>query len=301
MPRCGPVVGRKAIFRPPSGRAISGPTNKTSGLAQPAEGMLKAPVADLAIRLAPEPHASLLPSRDARQDYTAEGADTAPEGRELHFPRRALIFREGDSANSLFQVGEGIVMLYQLLPDGRRQVVELLQAGDVFGFSAAPLRDCSAETLAATSCTVFDRAAVERSPALAQRLSASVFSQLCTLHEHIMLLGRKSAPERIASFLMRCIPDRGCGKCPGPPPGNDRASVPLAMTRLEIADFLGLTIETVSRILTRLKRQGILSIKRLDEVGVSDVCRLCRLSGTHLTNGRWCSSRAAEQPRDSSS
>ena len=253
------------------------------------------------MRLAPGPHALLFPSRIAPKDCTAEDSDATLEGRELHFPPRAMIFREGDAANSLFQVGEGVVMLYQLLPDGRRQVVELLQAGDVFGFSATPVRDCSAETLAATCCAVFDRAAVERSPALTQRLSASVFSQLCALHEHIMLLGRKSAPERIASFLMRCIPGRGRGKCPGPPSGDDRASVPLAMTRLEIADFLGLTIETVSRILTRLKRRGILSIKRLDEVGVSDVCRLCRLSGTHLTSGRWCSSRADKGPRDSSS
>jgi CRP/FNR family transcriptional regulator len=251
------------------------------------------------MRLAPGPHALLFPSRNAQRDCAIEDADGAPEGRELHFPPRTLIFREGDAANSLFQIGEGAVMLYQLLPDGRRQVVELLQAGDVFGFSATPVRDCSAETLAETSCTVFDRSAVERSPALTQRLSASAFSQLCTLHEHVMLLGRKSAPERIASFLMRCIPGRGRGKCPGPPPGDDRASVPLAMTRLEIADFLGLTIETVSRILTRLKRRGILTIKRLDEVGVSDVCRLCRLSGTHLTNGRWCSSRGETGLRDS--
>jgi hypothetical protein len=63
---------------------------------------------------------------------------------------------------------------------------------------------------------------------------------------------------------------------------------------------VGLTIETVSRVLTRLKGRGILSIKKLEEVGVSDVCRLCRLSGTHLTNGRWCSSRADTRLRDPS-
>jgi CRP/FNR family transcriptional regulator len=209
-----------------------------------------------------------------------------------------MVFREGDAANSLFQVGVGVVMLYQLLPDGRRQVVEFLQAGDVFGFSATAMRDCSAEALVATSCTAFERSAVERSPALAQKLSGSLFSQVCGLHEHVMLLGRKSASERIASFLMRFIPGRGRGKCPGPPEGDDRAHVPLAMTRLEIADFLGLTIETVSRILTRLKRRGILSIKHLDEVSVCDVCRLCRLSGTHLTNGAWCSSHRDARSRD---
>jgi CRP/FNR family transcriptional regulator len=274
---------------------------KPSGPAQRAEDTLKASVADVSMRLAAGPRTLPFPARNALQDCAARAADDGVEGRELHFPPRAIIFREGDPATSLFQVGEGTVMLYQLLPDGRRQVVEFLQAGDVFGFSAAPVRGCSAEALVATSCTAFDRAAVERCPELARNLSAALFSQLSGLHEHVMLLGRKSASERIASFLMRFIPGRGRGKCPGPPSGDDNARVPLAMTRLEIADFRGLTIETVSRILTRFKRRGILSIKKLDEVGVSDVCRLCRLSGTHLTHGRWCSSRGDARLQDSSS
>jgi CRP/FNR family transcriptional regulator len=255
---------------------------------------VKLSVADTAVRLAGH-RALMFPARAALRSSPAQ--EPATEGRELQFPPRAMIFREGDLASSLFQVDHGTVMLYQLLPDGRRQVVEFLQDGDVFGISAAAVRDCSAEALVATSCTAFDRSAIEHSPALAQRLGASVFSQLSRLHEHVMLLGRKSASERIASFLMRCIPARGRGKCPGPPEGDDSARVPLAMTRLEIADFLGLTIETVSRVLTRLKRRGVLSIKKLDEVGVTDVCRLCRLSGTHLTNGRWCSSRGEAKPK----
>jgi hypothetical protein len=174
---------------------------------------------------------------------------------------------------------------------------ELLGYDSCFGPRAVPNPDQN-EVVLRIGVRSGDKSAVERSPALTQKLSSSVFSQLCRLHEHVMLLGRKSASERIASFLMRCIPARGRGKCPGPPEGDDSARVPLAMTRLEIADFLGLTIETVSRVLTRLKRRGILSIKKLDEVGVSDVCRLCRLSGTHLTNGRWCSSRGETQPRE---
>jgi CRP/FNR family transcriptional regulator len=145
--------------------------------------------------------------------------------------------------------------------------------------------------------TAFARSAVECSPALAHNLSSSLFSQLSGLHEHVPLLGR----HRIASFLLRFMPGRGGGKCPGPPKGDDHARVPLATTRLEIADFLGLTIQTVSRVLTRFKRRGILSIKTLDEVGVCDVCSLCALSGTYLTNGRWCSARRGTRLRDSSS
>lgn len=202
-----------------------------------------------------------------------------------------MIFLEGDQLESIFRVVDGTVMLYKLLPDGRRQVVELLGAGDIFGFSPLPVRDCSAETLAPTRCTAFDRDAVERSPALMRMLSSQLYSQLCTLHEHVMLLGRKSAMERIASFLMRCVPGRGGHDCPGPGAGDDHATVRLAMTRQEIADYLGLTIETVSRSLTKLKRRGMVSIDKLDEVGIQNVCRLCRLTGTHLTRGAWCSSR----------
>jgi len=64
---------------------------------------------------------------------------------------RTLIFLEGDDAESVFRVADGLVMLYKLLPDGRRQVVELLGKGDVFGFSRFPVRDCSAETLMAAA------------------------------------------------------------------------------------------------------------------------------------------------------
>ena len=189
-------------------------------------------------------------------------------------------------------------MLYKLLPDGRRQVVELIGAGDVFGFSPSMLRDCSAETLVATHCVAFDRNVVERSPALMRSLSARLYAQLTALHEHVMLLGRKSAMERIASFLTRCIPDRGHHGCPGPRGGgDDHANVHLTMTRQEIADYLGLTIETVSRSLTKLKRRGVVSIGKLDEIYVHDVCRLCRLTGTHLTRGQWCSSHTQKLGR----
>jgi CRP-like cAMP-binding protein len=234
-------------------------------------------------------------SLDPRATLPAPASDNLPDRRGgergLHFPPRAVIFMEGAEAESIFQIVDGAVMLYKLLPDGRRQVVELLGAGDIFGFSPLPVRDCSAETLLATHCVALDRGLVERSPALTRQLNARLCSQLCALHEHVMLLGRKSAMERMTSFLMRCVPGRGRHGCPGPRDGEDHADIRLTVTRQEIADYLGLTIETVSRSLTKLKRRGVLSIGKLDEIYIDDVCRLCRLTGTHLTRGRWCSSR----------
>jgi CRP/FNR family transcriptional regulator len=229
-------------------------------------------------------------ARSGAFDKRASRAAPAVE-RELHLAPRTLIFPEGQEAESVFQVITGVVMLYKLLPDGRRQIVEVLGDGDVFGFSPASVRNCTAETLAATRCTAFERTAVERSPLLFNRLSGHLCGQLSALHDHTVLLGRKTAMERIASFLMRCVPGRGGYGCPGPRPGDDDASVRLTMTRQEIADFLGLTIETVSRSLTKLRSAGVVSINNLDEICIHDVCRLCRLTGTHLFQGRWCSSR----------
>ena len=215
----------------------------------------------------------------------------SPLGRQIHFAPRTLIFLEGDEGQSIFQVLHGSVMLYKLLPDGRRQVVEVLAAGDVFGFSRARVRTSSAETLAATRCLVMRREFIEQSPVLSQWLNARLLSQLCALQEHITLLGRKSATERVTSFLIRFIPGRGDHDCLGPQVSEDDASVRLTMTRQEIADYLGLMIETVSRVLTRLKRCGLLTISRLDEIYVRDVCCLCRLTGAQWTTHRQCSAR----------
>ncbi|HUI97917.1 MAG TPA: cyclic nucleotide-binding domain-containing protein [Xanthobacteraceae bacterium] len=225
-----------------------------------------------------------LPVALVRDGESAGAAAIAEDGRRACYPPRSLIFLEGDRAETVFQVESGAVMLYMLLPDGRRQIVEILGPGDAFGFSSSALHDASAETLTATRCIAFERSAVERSPALMTRLSARLHAQLCALHDHIMLLGRKSSMERIASFLIRCVPGRGGPACPGRPAGAaDRADIRLAMTRYGIADYLGLTIETVSRSFARLKRRGIVSISKIDEISIRDVCELCRLTGTHLS------------------
>jgi len=204
-----------------------------------------------------------------------------PVGQRHRVGQHGHIFREGDRADRIYQVVDGAVMLYKLLPDGRRQVVELLSAGDVFGLTALPIFDCSAETLVASNVIAYDRASVEQSPVLLRRLSAHVHAQLCALHEHAVLLGRKSALERVATFVMHCVPGRGGFDCAGPRRGGDSAIVRLGMTRQEIADYLGLTLETVSRAFSELRRRGIIAIDKQEEVRVHDVCRMCQLTGAH--------------------
>src|SRR5262249_30973751 len=151
----------------------------------------------------------------------------------------------------IYQIEHGAVMLSKVLPDGRRQIVELLGPGDVFGCSTASIHECEAETLATTPCLIFDRVRVEQSPALMREFNARLYAQVCALQEHVALLGGKSAMERMASFLMRWAPGRGGYNCPGPKVGDDCTNFRLVMSRQEIADYLGLTIETVSRTLTK--------------------------------------------------
>jgi CRP-like cAMP-binding protein len=221
----------------------------------------------------------------------AHGGGNDSTGRTISFTARTLIYHQGDLVDWIYQITSGAVMLSKLLPDGRRQIVELLGPGDVFGWSLVPVQECSAETLSKTTCVAFDRLRIERSPALTRELNARLYAQLCSLQEHVALLGRKSATERMASFLMRWAPGRGGYHCPGPKGGDDSANFRLVMSRQEIADYLGLTIETVSRTLTKMRRRGIIAINRLDEICIQDICQLCQQTGTHLTHGQWCSSR----------
>jgi CRP-like cAMP-binding protein len=229
-----------------------------------------------------EPTSCRLPkSRRLSGTAPSKQRDEEPNGQRQRAGQHGHIFREGDRADRIFQLVDGAVMLYKLLPDGRRQVVELLSAGDVFGLTPLPIYDCSAETLVASNVIAYDRASVEQSPELLRRLSGHVHAQLCALHEHAMLLGRKSALERVATFVMHCVPGRGGFDCAGPRCGGDSAIVRLGMTRQEIADYLGLTLETVSRAFSELRRRGIIAIDKQEEVRVHDVCRMCQLTGAH--------------------
>lgn len=102
------------------------------------------------------------------------------------------------------------------------------------------------------------------------------------LHEHAVLLGRKSAVERVASFLMHLVPDRGGAGCVGPEDDTeDSYDLQLHMTRQEIADYLGLTIETVSRVVSDLKRRGVIRVDKADKIYLNRVCTLCQMTGMH--------------------
>jgi len=205
----------------------------------------------------------------------------APDARVASFPPRSLIVDEGDETTSVYEVVEGGVLLFKLLPDGRRQIIEVLGVGDVFGLAPNGVSDVGAETLTKARIAVYEKRRLDADAALRDRIFARLRAQLCALHDHALLLGRKSAQERVATFIMRLVPGRGGHACIGPLGAIDETRVDLAMTRQEIADYLGLTIETVSRAFSALRRAGTIAYDKQDCVKIPSVCKLCHLTGSH--------------------
>lgn len=203
-------------------------------------------------------------------------------GKTSRFDTHAVIYYEGDPAKRLYELVKGSVMLYKLLPDGRRQVVEVLRPGDIFGLAGGEENDCTAETLTDAEVQEIDLRHVEGSDALQRTLTRCLTNQMRVLHEHAVLLGRKSAVERVASFLMHLVPERGGVGCIGPSEvSDDGYDLQLHMTRQEIADYLGLTIETVSRVVSDLKRRGVIRVDKADKIHLNKVCSLCQMTGMH--------------------
>ncbi|TSJ64695.1 cyclic nucleotide-binding domain-containing protein [Starkeya sp. 3C] len=200
---------------------------------------------------------------------TRQPAFVEPHCSNLRVAAHVTVLHEGDPARRIMEVVEGAVMLTKLLPDGRRQVVELLGPGDVFGLAHDDAYACSAETLTPATITTHERSALERDPMLASRLLRHFEAQLCVMHSHALVLGRMSALERVAFFLLRLMPEGMVGG----------GTLHLSMTRQEIADFLGLTLETVSRAFSELKRRGLVALQRADEVRIQDRGSMRRLAG----------------------
>ena len=165
--------------------------------------------------------------------------------------------REGDPAHHLSSIIDGAVRLSKLLPDGRRQITGFLMRGDFLGLVFHDVHAVSAEALTPVRLCRYQRPQIERLmrelPELQRRLLVEANHDLVLAQEQMLLLGRKTARERVASFLVR-LADRACRRgLPADPLG-------LPMSRADIADFLGLTTETVSRTFTQLKRAGLIAL-----------------------------------------
>ena len=152
------------------------------------------------------------------------------------------IFAEGEGADALFNVTAGTVKLYELLPDGRRQITGFLVTGDFLGLAMNENYAYSAETVTPTSLCQFPRrkmeALLDEFPKMQRRLFSMASNELAAAQDQMLLLGRKTAREKICSFLLM-LAQRQSRR------GHKDNPVYVPMSRADIADYLGLTTETV--------------------------------------------------------
>lgn len=185
------------------------------------------------------------------------GADEVQHAARQRFARGEEVFAEGDAGTFFYKVVSGTVRTGKLLADGRRQIDAFHLAGDVFGLESGDRHRFTAEAVDEVVVIAYRRSRfaslVHDDPAFGEQLMAAMLTSLDRAHDHMVLLGRKSALEKMASFLLDMARRR---------PGADKVVLP--MQRTDIADHLGLTIETVSRTLTQMVRDGLI---RLTEAG----------------------------------
>ena len=178
-------------------------------------------------------------------------------GRRVHFSSGETVFSEEDITTSFYNVLEGVMRLYKLLPDGRRQIVGFALPGDFLGMNLSGRHNFSADAIGAVTVCQFAKAPfgrfIEERPQLLRRINELAIRELSQARDHMVLLGRRSADEKVAAFLLgwreRLLALKGASD-----------TVPLPMSRQDIADYLGLTIETVSRTFTKLERHGAIAI-----------------------------------------
>lgn len=174
-------------------------------------------------------------------------------GTRLQFSRNQEIYAQGAGGGFWYKVISGTVRITKLRSDGRRHVAEFCFSGDAFGLDSAAERGFSAEAVVDATVMRYPRAATERliddNLAVARLLRDMTLKSLAAAQSRLALLGRMTACERVASFLLE-LSERN----------DDEKHVELPMCRCDIADYLGLTVETVCRVLSDLKRRGIIGI-----------------------------------------
>ena len=187
------------------------------------------------------------------------------------------IFDEGDPANFLYNVSQGTVRLYKLLPNGRRQITGFLFPGDFLGLAANDTYSYGAEAVSEVNLCQFRASSLRnlmtKYPHLRSRLLDMANDELIAAQEQMLLLGRKTPSEKLASFLLRLSRNNEKWSQPASP-------VMLAMTREDISDYLGLTIETVSRTFTKFRTDGLIALPERNRVVLVDMDRLEELAET---------------------
>lgn len=216
-----------------------------------------------------------LPHRPAPTRKIAESAlGSAFElyGAGVRFARNTEVYGESELAEYFYQVVSGAVRTYKVLQDGRRQIGAFYLPGDVFGLEAGEAHAFSAEAIVDSTVRVARRSTIVAHAARDGELAADLWMHTAggfrLAQEHMLLLGRKNAEERVASFLLDMARRESAIEV-----------VELPMSRQDIADYLGLTIETVSRTLTQLEDKEAIELPTSRRVRLRSRASLQRLNG----------------------
>jgi CRP/FNR family transcriptional regulator len=187
----------------------------------------------------------------------AERDTMEPLSRRISLSQKETLFEQDEPADSIFNVTSGALRLYRILADGRRQVTGFALPGDFLGLSLLKRFAVSADALVSVTACRFERQAfidlLLMHPSLLMHLHEITGQELSRAKDMMMLLGRRNADEKIAAFLTGL-------QARYSQIGRSSVTLELPMGRLDIADHLGLTIETVSRTLSRLDRDGCILI-----------------------------------------
>lgn len=196
------------------------------------------------------------------------------------FDKGTIIFEQDRRFDHVFIITQGFVKLYRLLADGRRQVSGFLGPGDILGgIKRDAGASCTAETLTPAECCGFQREKfldlLRKYPDLGNAFLFIATDEIEAQNDHMVLLGRKHAPERVAAFLVlmeyryrQVRPSR-----------VKSAVTPLPMSRGDIADHLGLTIETVSRIFADFRRRGLIDTPTQHDAVLTNLPELMEIAG----------------------
>lgn len=198
-------------------------------------------------------HTSSMPAILAHEAMAVRSTHSHLQASRL-FSANSEIYAQGDKISHLYQVEFGAVRVYRLLADGRRQISAFHLAGESFGFEANATHHFFAEAISNTGVLTFPMSA---DTDISRELLPLALRGLTRAQEHLLVVGRQNAIERVAAFLID-MADRQGGL----------TSIDLPMTRADIGDYLGLTVETVSRIFSRLRESGHILLNGKREVEI---------------------------------
>jgi CRP/FNR family nitrogen fixation transcriptional regulator len=191
---------------------------------------------------------------------------------EYSYEKDEEIFGEGEPAEYVYQVITGGVRSYKLLSDGRRQIGAFYLPGEVFGLESSPVHRLAAETIIDTTVRLVKRSNLEGLASVNVEIAHSLWvmtaSELKHAETHMLLLGRKSAMERVANFLLEMDARLAIA-----------GVMALPMCRRDIGDYLGLTLETVSRVLSQLGTKGVLGFSGARQIALRNRQYLQRIDG----------------------